>query len=278
MRKTKRREKRRWKKLQCAPSLEERAKGSCLSKRIFEKLKTKTKMNVDDVSGLAGDTKCTDEECLLKEIGETDEELREARLSSFSPRAPAKWKKNPYEWLDSNDIENVLLQYEKVYPCFDFIGPSPIDYDSIDKSLGPTTCVWDELCNFNLEEQLERKKHKIGIIFNVDVHTGDGIHWVSMFLNLKKGKIFYFDSAGDEIPPQLQKFVDMVTEQGRQIGKRFTFDQNSPTEHQYGTSECGVYALFFIIQMLRDKISAHALKTRRIKDKHIHKFRKVFFN
>ena len=74
------------------------------------------------------------------------------------------------------------------------MGPSPIDFDT--KMIG-NQCVWPELCNFNLQEQIDSGKTKIGIIFNTDKHTGKGVHWLSLFINIKKGELFFYDSAGE---------------------------------------------------------------------------------
>ena len=48
----------------------------------------------------------------------------------FSPKAPEEWKKNPQEWLTSIEIIEFMKQYEKTYENFEFLGPSPIDYDT----------------------------------------------------------------------------------------------------------------------------------------------------
>lgn len=114
---------------------------------------------------------------------------------SFAPVSPPEWKKNPHEWLSSIDINDVMKQYEKAYNSFDFIGPSPIDFDTR-KMYGE--CVWDELCNFNLKEQIKNGKTKIGIIFNTDPHNKSGQHWISMFINIKK-KRKYFSLIAQEI-------------------------------------------------------------------------------
>jgi hypothetical protein len=157
------------------------------------------------------------------------------------------------------------------------MGPSPIDYDT-HKLYGE--CVWEELCHFNLADQIKNGKTKIGIVFNTDPHYKGGSHWISLFINIKNGKIFFFDSAGDEIPDQIMKFVNNVIEQGHSLNKRidFEFDQNHPVEHQYGNTECGIYSLFFIVHMLEDKITADYLKHHILKDEYMENFRKVYFN
>jgi len=219
---------------------------------------------------------CNNEACWLKQktvFGHLESELSD----SFAPESPSEWKKNPNEWLSSTDIMKVMKQYEKAYKCFDFIGPTPINFNTR-KLYGE--CVWEELCHFNLADQIKNGKTKIGIIFNTDPHYKGGSHWISLFINIKKGTIFFFDSAGDKIPDQIMKFVNNVIEQGHSLNKRidFTFDQNYPVEHQYGNTECGIYSLFFIVHMLEDKITSHYLKTHILKDDYMQNFRKVYFN
>ena len=219
---------------------------------------------------------CYKESCWLKHSFKGGELIRELN-KSFAPLSPNEWNKNPNEWLSSVDISNVMKQYEKYYKCFNFIGPSPIDYDT-HKLYGE--CVWEELCHFSLKEQIKQGKTKIGIIFNLDPHYKSGSHWVSLFINIKKKNIFYFDSAGDKIPEQIMKFVNKVQEQGKKLKEpiNFKFDQNYPVEHQQGDTECGMYSLYFIIHMLKDKHNSDYFKKNILKDDFIEKFRKIYFN
>jgi len=217
---------------------------------------------------------CNKESCWIKQMTDGTKMEKEL-LDSFAPKSPNAWKKNPNEWLSSIDILEVMKQYEKKYKCFEFMGPSPIDYDT-HKVNGD--CVWEELCEFNLEAQFKKKKTKIGIIFNTDPHYKGGSHWISLFINLKKGTIFFFDSAGDKVPKEIKRLSDNIIKQGKKLNKKFTFDQNHPIEHQYGNTECGIYSIYFIIHMLEDKITSHYLKTHILKDDYIEKFRKIYFN
>ena len=219
---------------------------------------------------------CAKEDCWLSTI--KDKQLaQELKDVIFAPEHPPEWLKNPNEWLTDLDISNVMKQYEEAYKCFEFIGPSPIDYDT-HKLYGE--CVWEELCHFSLEDQIKNGKMKIGVIFNLDPHNKGGSHWVSLFINIKKKAIFFFDSAGEQIPSQIMKFVNTVKTQGQQLKTpiHFAFDQNYPVEHQYGNTECGIYSLYFIVHMLDDKITGHYLKTHIMKDEYMEKFRKVYFN
>jgi|TARA_B110000285_G_scaffold99742_1_gene113628 hypothetical protein len=216
---------------------------------------------------------CDRESCWLRSKfmeGKVDSELLNY---TFAPKSPDDWKRNPNEWLSSLDIESVMKQYEKFYKCFEFLGPSPIDYDH-HKLYGE--CVWEELCNLNLSKMIKRNKNKLGIIFNTDPHYKNGEHWISMFVNIKKKFIVYFDSNGNEPPKQVSKLIDNIRDQGRQIGIDFKVHINEK-EHQQTESECGMYSLYFIIQMLKDRDVTYFLKNK-IPDKEVFELRKKYFN
>jgi hypothetical protein len=274
------------KPLQCSPN-PKKVDFTCYSEANLYKLRDLWNARHPDVQMKSNDLKtiwtflqenlhnvCSKESCWLKQQFVDIKDSKEL-AEAFAPVAPASWKKKPNEWLSSTDILKVMKQYEKAYKCFEFMGPSPIDYDS---KMLYGECVWQELCEFNLQEQMNRGKTKIGIIFNLDPHYKSGSHWVSMFINIKKRSIFYFDSAGEKVPPEIMKLANTIITQGKSLGLQFLFDQNHPVEHQYGNTECGIYSLFFIVHMLEDKITSHYLKTHILKDKYMEKFRKVYFN
>lgn len=275
------------KHVQCSPKAQ-RNDFSCFSDESIHQLRDMWNSRHPDVLIKSNDTReiwtalkenlksvCNKETCWLRQNFIGSDKSKKLMEESFAPKAPKSWKKKPNEWLSSMDILHVMKQYEKAYKCFEFIGPSPIDYD---KKLMYGECVWEELCNFNLKEKVEKGKFKIGVSFNLDPHYKPGSHWVSLFINIKRKVIFYFDSAGEKIPKRIMKFVKTVTAQGKALGIDFTFDQNHPVEHQYKDSECGIYSIFFIAHMLEDKINEEYLKTHVLKDKYMSKFRKVYFN
>jgi hypothetical protein len=266
--------------LSCSPKKE--LTFTCFTKEELIELKDAwNKMNTDKINSTDYyeiwnslkqklSNKCNNESCWVKQ-NNTNIKL----IESFSPAHPKDWLKNPNEWLSNIDIMNVLNQYEKVYPCFEFLGPSPIDYDY---KLSVNECVWDDLCKYQLKKSIAKNKKKIGVVFNLDTHEKGGSHWVSLFINIPKKFIFYFDSAGEPIPKQLKKFVKNVQQQGKKENILFKFDQNHPFQHQQTTSECGVYCLYFISNMLEDKLTTEYLKTKRLPDKLMKKHRKIYFN
>jgi hypothetical protein len=218
---------------------------------------------------------CNRESCWLKHKCIKENIDLETRDYTFAPDAPEEWKENPNEWLTSIDILEVMKQYEKTYKCFDFIGPSPIDYD---KHVAYGECVWEELCEFNLEKSISEGKTKIGIVFNLDTHKKPGSHWVALFINTKKGEIYYLDSYGEKIPRQINKFSNKIKKQSLKLGnkKEYKLIVNK-RRHQFSESECGMYSLYFIIQMLKGYSFNKFLK-KRIRDKYMIKLRKIYFN
>ena len=220
---------------------------------------------------------CNTESCWIKQKKHFGNNVYNDLIRSFAPKMPEEWKKNPNEWLSSVEIMDVMKQYERAYKCFKFIGPSPIDFDT---KLKDNTCVRDELCNLSIKKQIKNGKTKIGIIFNTDTHDGEGEHWISLFINIKTKTIFFFDSAGDKPPPEVDVLVNRIKDQGIKLTPKinFKYDSNEGIEHQYGDSECGVYSLYFIIHLLEDKFTTNYLKTHILKDKYMEKFRKIYFN
>lgn len=221
---------------------------------------------------------CNTESCWLEKLGiKRDNE----KCNYFSPNAPKEWQKNPNEWLSNFDISNVVSQYEKKYKCFKLYGPTPIDFDKIVKSsTGGKKCICNNICNFNIDEHMKKGIFKIGIIFNTDPHDKSGEHWISLFINLRKKEMFFFDSAGDKAPKEVMNLVKRIQEQGRKLNKpmEISFDQNHPIQHQKGSTECGMYSLYFIIHLLEDMHSTEYYKTHILDDKYIEKFRKIYFN
>lgn len=218
---------------------------------------------------------CDTETCWLNQKFVDNKVAKELRENSFAPEAPPSWGKNPSEWLSSTDIERVMKQYEKAYKCFVFLGPSPIDFDA---HLAYGECVWEELCNIDIAKMMKKGKFKIGMIFNLDKHYQPGSHWVSMFVNLKKGYIFYFDSTGRRAGAEIKRLAAKIKEQAAAKGVKLEFIENN-RQHQRQNNECGMYSLFAICTQLKDdRNPKDFLKGGEIKDHTMNELREKYFN
>lgn len=220
--------------------------------------------------------KCYDELCWLKNTPLNKVNNSELLIKEiFKPFSPESWSSKPNTWLSSVDIIKIMQQYEKAYKHFKFIGPSPIDFDSKEVF---STCVWEQLCNFNLKEHIKNKITKIGIIFNTDPHDRPGKHWIAMFVDLDKKFLFYFDSNGTKMPKQISTLINRIVGQAHEENIQLTVDNNEGFTHQYGDGQCGMYTLYFIIELLKEHKNYNFFKTKRIKDKTMRKYRKKYYN
>ena len=286
-RKTRKKNSKKLKKVQCSPKTKKKQLPfTCYTSSALHKLKqvwnarhpddkihSNTPRDIWTKLKQKMASTCNTEACWLRHQcikHDIDQSLWE---TTFAPAAPEEWVKKPNDWLSTTDIQKVMKQWENSYTCFEFLGPSPIDYDK-QQLFGE--CVWEELCKFSLKDCKKRNKYKIGIIFNLDIHTKPGSHWVAMYIDLRKHIIYYFDSYGDSIPRRIRKFATKVKEQGKAFGEKYTLII-SKKRHQYGESECGMYCLYFIIQMLLDKRFSNFQK-KKIPDKRMLTLRKKYFN
>ena len=276
----------KYKKDNCSPKGKEKLDFTCYTSEGLVKLKEIWNARHPDSMITGNDPRkiweslkvkmgktCDRESCWLKHQC-IKENVDKALLDyTFAPNSPEEWKKKPFEWLSSIEITQAMKQYEHAYKCFEFLGPSPIDFDK-HKLYGE--CVWEELCKFNLMETIKRGKTKIGIIFNIDPHYKEGSHWVAMFIDIKKGKIYYFDSYGEKIEKEIKKLVKRIQDQSMKLGDRFEYEYNK-IRHQYTESECGMYCLYFIVKLLEGQ-SYESLTKNKISDKKMRDLRKKWFN
>ena len=216
---------------------------------------------------------CSTESCWLRHQCIKHDIDKSLWGKNFAPYSPSKWKENPKEWLTTVDIQKVMAQWEKAYKHFEFIGPSPIDYDT---HMVFGECVWEELCKFSLGQMKRRGITKVGVIFNLDKHNQSGSHWVAVFIDMKTHKIYYFDSYGDPIPSRISKFCDFVKKQGENFGENYEI-VISKKRHQYSNSECGMYSMYFLLQLLQGTPHSTFEKVR-VPDSLMLKLRKEYFN
>ena len=218
---------------------------------------------------------CNNEKCWLNQEFMKNNINSKLTNDTFAPSSPASWKMNPNEWLSNFDISKVMKQYEKFYNNFVFIGPSPIDFN---KRIYQDKCVWNDLCNFNLKDYINNGKKYIGIIFNTDPHNKSGSHWISLYINLEKKYIFFFDSNGDNVPKEIVELINRIKTQGKEINIDLEYDNNEGIEHQLKNTECGIYSIYFITSLLTGVRSPLYFKKNIIRDPVMEKYRKIFFN
>ena len=274
-----------FKKLSCGPTQEK--DFTCYTTNAIIKLRDSWNTRHPDAMIISDDVKviweslktalgsvCNKESCWLRQLGAS---ATKDLFNYFAPESPKTWNKNPHEWLSSVDITKVMKQYEDAFPFFEFIGPSPIDFDKTPK--GEPSCVYEELCNFDIKTYFNpaNNKNKIGIIFNTDPHYLSGSHWISLFINIKQQFIFFFDSTGDPPSKEINKFAKKIMKQGKEIGINFKYIVNNK-QHQKSNTECGIYSLFMITNLLKETKTPNDFLSSMFTDKEMTQFRQIFFN
>jgi hypothetical protein len=221
---------------------------------------------------------CNSEYCWLT-IDEIVKKLNKGEINefnkSFRPKLPSHWKGNNEKdnWLDTDNINNVMVQYEDAFKDFKYLGAHPIDAQKCSIS--------KEICNINIETLLKNGKNKVGIVFNTDISSGEGEHWVSFYIDLLGGNhdgrpgIYFFDSTGDEPQEEINKLVDKLKKQGLKKNIKFDFLYNDYS-HQKKDSECGIYCLYFLSNMISGVNFDFFIKDIK-NDKYMNKYRKIFY-
>jgi len=211
--------------------------------------------------------KCATEYCAVEKLGSADQQ--EVAAPYFRPKKPDEWIKNPTEWHNSITLTKVMEQYEAAFPKFEFIGPTPIDFDTqMPGAFGQ--CVLDELCKLDLASMKANGKTDIGIIFNLDPHDKPGSHWVCAYIDLKRMITYYYDSYAVQPPIQIRKLLKRCKDQGC---KHVVWNDR---RHQRKNSECGTYCLYVIISLLKGE-SFKAICENRIDDDTMNAIRDLLF-
>ena len=218
---------------------------------------------------------CNNEYCWLDSQFDKNSLNKKILSNHFAPFHPKSWNVHKNAWLSSYDIIKVMKGYENNYKDYNFIGPSPIDFDN---KLKKNNCVYNELCNFNLKSFIKKNINKIGFIFNTDPHYKSGSHWIALYLDINKNILFFFDSNGDIIPKQVKTLSNKIIQQGKELNINLKYNDNHNIQHQKTNTECGMYCLFFIISLLKNAHSPNYFKSKIINDEHVEKFRKIYFN
>ena len=235
-------------------------------KKINIKNNTKKKIWYDIQESFQN--RCTNKEACWKNQKEVKElKNKDIQSYTFKPDYPTSWKKNKYTWLNTYDIYNVMNQYEKHHKDFKFLGAIPSDCP---------VSINCELSNLDIIALKKKKIYKIGIIYNLDVSTGPGTHWVAIYIDNKNNEINYYDSTASLPPKLIHQFIS-------KLYNKYTENRLQPTviyndkKHQYGGSECGMYSINFLLERIYGN-TMYEISKRKISDESMNNLRKKLFN
>jgi hypothetical protein len=232
------------------------------------KIKNKSKKKIwDKIQENFYETCSNKEACWKNQKDIKDLKNTEIQKFTFKPDYPTAWKSNKNTWLNTYDIYNVMKQYEKKHKDFKFLGAIPSDCP---------VSINCELSNLDLMDLKKKKIHKIGIIYNLDVSTGPGTHWVAVYIDNKNNEINYYDSYGHMPTKLIHEFITNIHNKYQQNKHNSVVIYNDK-RHQYGGSECGMYSINFILERLYGN-TMYDISTRVITDKAMNDLREKIYN
>jgi hypothetical protein len=123
------------------------------------------------------------------------------------------------------------------------------------------------------------------MVFNMDKHTGRGSHWTACYVGLDPARphrfgAFYYDSVGIQPPLEIRAFVRRIAaEAGAAFGGVPPFvTAHNTVRKQFRDTECGVYAMLFLVACVEIEMPFEDICTHLIKrDGDMHALRSIFF-
>ena len=251
--------------------------------------------------------KCSEQTCWLRLDIVKELEDAEIKYNTFRPFGPSK----KYEWLSTTHINEVIYQYHVLHDDFLFLGAVPSDFEDL-PVLGISDLNFSYLENqnkkkigiiINLDEHYKSGSHWVGLFINLEknyIYYFDSvgkkpIKRIRKFIN-KVIKYMYKKKYNESL--SINKLIDNITLQA-QVSKRDKNKKKDENEndgenvisniinggfdirynhiqHQFKNSECGVYSINFIINLVDNKDFDYVIKNI-IKDDEINKKRVEFF-
>lgn len=243
---------------QCHPAIKNPPAHGCLPAEVMHSAAQKLGVT----GNLAGKRLRTamDEKLGLKEPGErtflnalplNQQEKNNLARQYLRPPMPKEWISDPDMWLDSNNIADVMNQYEEAHTVngvkeFEFMGPFPIDFSAPDPyARDKGKCLMHEICEIRVQKMIEKGTKYIGIVYNLDPHFKSGSHWVASFIDIPKHECYFFDSYGQPPEPQIANFMKWLKTQDAKMTLKY-----NKRPLQRSNTECGMYCIYMIIRML----------------------------
>lgn len=204
-----------------------------------------------------GDYICWLKNPIIKNIDDSD-----IQYNTFRPYGPSK-----VEWLATNNINNVMDQYEYKYKDFKFLGCVSYDFEKYFPITNPQ----------RIKHYYEKGFYKYGMVINLDKMSQSGSHWVSLYFDISQRTIYFFDSVGKKPKPLIENYIYKIKDLISDITKQNCEYRYNNIQHQFDDGECGVYAMNFIIKKLSGE-SFNNIINHVIRDNEMKKCRDFYFN
>ncbi len=222
----------------------------CFNKKEQSEIKEHLKsLNIEtsefDIDQVKKKINCDSQKCVALKMG--------MNTDMFKPDGPS----NSTALLSNLDIDSVLQKFELKFNNFkhlhftmdDWYNTSYSDHDIAKLGNDP-----NYICNI-----IRNNKNCIGFIMNTDKWSGGGIHWTSMFIDLRDNNnwsVEFFNSSGNPPSKNIKKLIDNIVHNlylcnAKPYNCTVTHVNLTKNEHQLSDTECGLYGLFMIYNRCR---------------------------
>lgn len=116
----------------------------------------------------------------------------------------------------------------------------------------------------------------VGVVVNLDKHYEPGSHWCALYWDNDSQSIMWYDSYGEQAPPELMKEIQNVMEKLKPE-VYYKWKSNSIKQQRANSDSCGFFATRWLIDMfsgkgwkestLYDKVGGQVIKSERAIDK-----------
>jgi hypothetical protein len=200
------------------------------------------------------------------------------------PKMPNEWLDNPRTWLSDIDINSAMHQYARLVRDFEYLGTVPVDFSEKTKT---GACV--KMCSSAPFKSVYRHAKLGACVVNLDVHTGQGTHWVALALDCRDKsapKLLFYDSTGNPPPKRWLRSTKKTRSPyahilaaipgrrlRRSVAKGAKYNRKT---HQRANTECGVFAMMFVDALISGR-SFERHCARALNDDDAFRHRSVFF-
>lgn len=227
---------------------------------------------------------CKDDLCILKQKFITNIKNNQYIYQKFKPEGPIR-----YEWLSNWDINYHMLRLQNYYNCLLYTGTVSIDFNqkkmfNIYKNVFSNKSKYNKMSCFyhftnkcTVSEEND-KINCIATVYNTSKRSEAGQHWIATFVKqMKDGeiKMYFFDSVGHAPPYEIKKFFKIL--QNNLFYKNIVDKRYNNIQHQFKNTECGVYCIHFIENMISYPYSFEEYISRKISDDSMQKNRLEYF-
>jgi hypothetical protein len=194
------------------------------------------------------------------------------RHQYFKPLLARPCEEFESTWLGADQINDLMLQKTCMKRSFGFLGV----FAPTEKQ---TENMVDRLRKMKKVRYLKPYKY-YGVILNTS--SDQGMHWVSVLWMPFSKRYEYFDSLNEPPPIAIKTQVDVVNHAmaslyGFKVEEWKTPNGVTTQKHQQGTTQCGMYCIWFILQRVMHRKSFRSLHETPVLDEEMMYQRELHF-